>query len=422
VGGTFYPEDYGAVGDGVTDDTAAWKACIAAAIAAAPDHNYAVTVQAQPAEYLIAGDPVPGHEYGNAQIPIPHNIGTNRKIVLTIRGAADAGAFLYWNQNAPQSMGTVLKSTLADGVDDAEFGTPSVIGGPTNLADAPQDTYATLSNMLVVFDGIQIQVPYAATALIGIDLRLVANASLVTASVFADRSLNTVPAIGAPTEITTAGVYMPRTGNNVRNTIGAYTSEGLGIGIALGEHTQAAFIGLVYCNRGVVIQGTGGPQWPDGTQRYTTHGFQIDHLLVEATYVWLYNNGANAQVVIDLMGGEGVTAFTEHVYDPNDRLVGRINLLDIYQQFLTINGAAGMRIINDQIAPGPRADQPALTPGVEVVNPYYRDALVGITGAVTDVTIGGVSMGATPGQYLVPSGSSIEVASAGTPDWEWLLL
>jgi Tfp pilus assembly protein PilZ len=424
VAGTFYPEDYGAVGDGVTDDTQAWKDCIAAAVAAAPNHNYAVTVQAQAAEYLIAGNTIPGHEYGNAQIPIPHNLGTNPKIVLTIRGASDVAAFLYWNQNAPQSLGTVLKSTLSSASDDPTWGTPSVLGGPTDLSTAPPDTYATYSNYLLVLDGIQIQVPFAANSLMGVDLYFMANAYVKSAAVFADRSLNTVPPIGAPTTITTGGIRMPHTGNNVRNQIDAYTAEGIGVGIYLGEHTEAAFIGLVYCNWGVSIQGTPGPQWPDGTQRYTTHGFHIAHLLVEATNFWLVNQSATAQVIIDLMGGEGVTAFDAHIHDPDNRMVGHVNILDIYQQFLTVNGGANMRIINDQIAPGLRTDAPAVgATGVPIENPYYRDALVSVIGGtVTEIDVNGVDTGQTTGQVFVPSGGSITITHSAAPTWQWLLI
>lgn len=427
--GVFYPEDYGAIGDGVTDDTDAWNACIAAAVAAAPAHNYSVVVEAQSAEYLIASAPVAGWQYGNAQISIPHvPASTSRKVTLTIRGRSVASSFLHWEQVAPQSIGTVLHSTFTSGSYNATWGVPSVLGGPTNLATAPQDEFATVSNMQIVVDGVSTLQP-AGASLIGFDFRRIGQAHIVSASSFSTRTRQTTPSIETlVTNDQSIGLAMPLKGNNARSEIGSYTAEGLYTGLIVGEHLVATYIGVIYCRRGIQIVGLTGGNWPDGQPRTADHSIWIGRYLAEAVDYWIYNDGTGTQLVIGSMGGEGTTNFVAHVYDQisggggNGGLTGEVRLLDIFRQFAVVEGNSPLRIVNDGVPPGPAYANPAVPAStVAIRNPFYRDAVVSITGGtVTDVRLDGVSLG-TSRVVVVPTGRRISITYSAAPTWAWVL-
>jgi hypothetical protein len=428
--GVFYPEDFGAKGDGTTDDTAAWNNCIAAAVAAAPQHNYAVTVEAQSEEYLIAGAPVKGRQYGNAQITIPHvPANAGRKITLTFRGKSIASTFLHWDQTAPHSLGTVLHSTFASGAYDNTWGVPSILGGPVNLSTAPQDQFATFSNMHVVVDGISTLQPWGAS-LIGFDFRRIAQAHVVSASSFSDRTRKTTPGIEALTNNDqSVGLVMPLKGNNARAEIGSYTAEGLHTGLVASEHLVAEYVGVIYARHGIQIAGLTGGDWPDGQRRIADHSIYIGRYLAEAVDYWIYNDTTATQLVIDSMGGEGTTNFVAHVYDQisgeNGRggLTGQVRLLDIFQQFAVVEGNTPLRIINDGVLPGlARTTPPVPASNASLRNPFWRDAVVVVSGGtVTSIKVAGVSQGVTSGPVFVPSGQSIEITYSAAPTWTWQL-
>jgi hypothetical protein len=428
--GVFYPEDFGAKGDGVTDDTAAWNDCIAAAVAAAPQFNYAVVVEGQAKEYLIAGAPVKGRQYGNAQISIPHvPASTSRKITLTIRGASIASTFLHWDQSARQSIGTVLHSTFTGGSYDGTWGVPSILGGPTNLTGAPQDQFATFSNMHVVIDGISTLQP-AGASLIGFDLRRIGQAHVPSAASFSDRTRKSNPPIESLTNNDqSVGLVMPFKGNNARSEIGSYTAEGLHTALIASEHLVADYLGVIYCRRGLQIAGLTNGDYSDGQRRIGDHSIYIGRYLAEAVDYWVYNDSTATQLVIDSMGGEGTTNFVAHVYDQisgeNGRggLTGRINLLDIFQRFAVVEGNTSLRIISDGVLPGRVYTTPDV-PGSTVAlrNPFWRDATVVVTGGnVSKIEVEGVDLGVTSGPVPLPTGQRITITYSSAPSWRWLL-
>lgn len=426
--GVFHPEDFGAVGDGVTDDTAAWNACVAAAVAAAPDHNYAVTVEALSAEYLIASAPVPGREYGKAQVSIPHvPASTSRKITLTLRGQSIASTFLHWEQEAPHSLGTVLHSTYDAGSYEGTWGVPSILGGPTNLSTAPQDQFATFSNMHIVVDGISTLQPSDAS-LIGFDFRWIAQAHVVSASSFSDLTRKTTPSISTLVDNDqSVGLVMPYKGNNARSEIGSYTAEGLYTALIASEHLTATYLGVIYCRRGLQINGVTAGSWSDGQRKFGDHSIVILRYLAEAVDYWVYNDTTATQLIISSMGGEGTTNFVAHVYDSisgeggQGGLSGEIHLLDIFQHDAVVVGNTPLRIVNDQRRPGLAVAPTLPSTTTALRNPFWRDATVAITGGtVTNVSVGGQNYGQV-GAVVVPTGASITVSYTGSPSWTWLL-
>jgi hypothetical protein len=428
--GIFYPEDYGAKGDGTTDDTAAWNNCIAAAVAAAPQHNYAVVVEGQSEEYLIGTAPVKGRQFGNAQITIPHvPASTSRKITLVIRGRSIASTFLHWDQVAPQSIGTVLHSTYAGGSYDGTWGVPSILGGPTNLSGASQDQFATFSNMHVVIDGISTLQP-AGASLIAFDFRRIGQAHVASASSFSNRTRKTTPPIETlTTNDQSAGLVMPFKGNNARSAIGSYTAEGLYSAVIASEHLDADYIGAIYCRNGVQIAGLTAGDYSDGQRRIGDHSIHIGRFLAEAVDYWVYNDSAATQLIIDSMGGEGTTNFVAHVYDQisgesgRGGLTGRINLLDIFQRYPVVEGRTSLRITNDAVLPGAAYTNPAVpASNTELQNPFWRDATAVVTGGtVTSIKVEGVDMGVTSGPIPVATGQRIAITYSSVPTWKWVL-
>lgn len=117
----FYPEDYGAVGDGVTNDTAAIQACIDAALAS----STAATVRFRPATYLINSAPRTDR-YGHCILSIAdiasNNTGTSKRVVLQGTSSTASG----W-----QGGRSVLKTTRTGDAYSSQYGPPAMIGGVT---------------------------------------------------------------------------------------------------------------------------------------------------------------------------------------------------------------------------------------------------------------------------------------------------
>ena len=426
----FRVEDYGAAGDGVTDDTESIQSCIDAAFAAAPENNYNVVVQFQSKEYLIATPGVVGEEYGYAQLRVPFNSASvdGPKITMTFRGTGDNSQLPYWDQDVPVSAGTVLKSTWSGGDGGvASYGIAAVLGGPTYLmpaSGAPQDDITTFSNMLVVVDGIQIQIPHGAV-LGGFNFKRVAQMRIDTASVISNRVRNSSPSISIlPSNDDSYGLITPSEGNNARNEIGSFMASGLSIGMIGQEHLSAHNLAFIYCRYGLVLSGSGNGQlWPDGTQKLITHHSWIGMLLCEAVSYWIWNLGSTGQLIISALGGEGITNFTEHLKDDNNLLTGEIHLADIYNKVPIVTGGKRIRFIADGVTRG-HATAPSIPAStVALLNPFWRDAAINISGGtVTDILVDGSSTGLTSGTVVVGTGQTVALVYSAAPSWNWTLL
>src|SRR3569623_2021492 len=137
----FSPEAYGAVGDNVTDDSAAINACITAAHAYAVANNGLYEIVFKSKTYYVGSTPISGGStYGNALLPIPFQDQTAKKITAKITGASRQASGLYhWLQaTSPQRAGTVLRTDYNGGGSIPANGEVSVLGGPTpHFAGSP---------------------------------------------------------------------------------------------------------------------------------------------------------------------------------------------------------------------------------------------------------------------------------------------
>lgn len=221
----FAPETYGALGDGTTDDTAAVKSAVDAAVTyAKANHGYA-EVLFSPVTYLIGGALTQGGATkGNSQIPLPLvDPAVGQKVTLVFRGTRDASAVPHWNQTVAQLSGTVLKSTLTTGTNDGTYGAASVLGGPTSpqgYGMAGND--ATFSNMLIVIDGVTVVVPSNPTV-IAFDFNGLAEANVTSAAALANQ-LPSAPA--TPSHSWAMGIRMPAVTTTTTATSGSCPSRG----------------------------------------------------------------------------------------------------------------------------------------------------------------------------------------------------
>ncbi|HTI26181.1 MAG TPA: hypothetical protein VL652_34650 [Kutzneria sp.] len=407
---------YGAVGDGVTDDTPAFVAAVADAVAYAVAHSGAaeVYIPVPPVEYRIAGAPVQqGLTHGNAQIPIPVIGMTANKVVLRIRGAVDASAMPIWTQTTRQRSGVVLRSTISATDTSGTIGEASVIGGPT-----PQQGYgssaATFSNIHVIIEGVEIQVPNTAHGadMSGIDLRGCAQATIRHSAVLVDQP---------PTSITVGqgsgwafGVALPWPGNNDLNNVDDVSVQGFTYGFHLTEHLSAPAIRAIYCFTAFTI--IGSFENSSGSQ----HVAWIGNASAEVC-----NNGIQfvqgGKAVVAALSVEG-TFGGAHIADTNGLASGYVGLGGIINT-ISVSDPTNVRVEYIDGTSGTTTPPAVPSSGTALRNPFWRDCAVHVSGGtVTAIAVDGQTLGVTSGLVMVPTGRKITLTYSAAPTWHWTRL
>lgn len=413
-------DEYGAVGDGVTNDTPAIQLAINAAFAYATTNEVSYAQIYFPAGIYLLSSAVTagGATKGNAQLTIPINAGTARKVTLEFKGPGDASAMPYWEQSSGNGMrwGATLKTSLTGQSVSGTWGVPSVFGGPAVSGSSAEygSSGAKFNNVCVVIDGIGISTPINPT-IGGFDFRGMAQCVVKTASVMADGSPTQLNAT-RPDHDWSFGIGLPQNFNNDRNVIHDFSVYGQYTGLIIGEHAWVARSASIYCNDGIFIQATSE----------NIHASAFGSISIEACVNGITASSGDsygAPIHIAAVSFETITG--DHINDPSNALAGYINITKLDGPTgLVIDGAANVEIINSNQDRGlvTAPDVPLTT--VAIRNPFWRHAMVCVIGGtVTAIAVDGSTLtGVTSGVVFVPSGKTISWTGSGAPTWKWWTL
>jgi hypothetical protein len=419
---TFTPEQYGAQGDGTTDDTDAVQAAINAAFHhAVAKGNYAEVVF-RPVTYLIAGPLVEGGvTHGRSQLTIPVQPMPSAKLTIVLRGVRDASALPIWTQTVNSRNGAVLLSHHPGAGYNSTNGSASVFGGPT-----PEHGYGKVpnqwNNILLVWDGISVVIPSPAN-MGGINLRCMAEAVVPSALVTTDAH---PPGLGGgspagtfqvPTNDAAVGLQMPDTNNNDNSWVGNYSTEGLYYGMFVGEHTVVENCRMIYCVYPWLALSTS--HWcvvKAASVEWCINGPDITDSRIDIMQIDFEDGRAPWSPSTYLTTTTNSNGSIRYMSNDVSTLIDRTKMPAPSQMPL-------VRFFDCRLAGGHRSDTPTIpASGTPLLNPYYRDAMVTISGGtLSGISIDGGSTGLTSGAFMVPSGKTITLTYTTAPTWSWYL-
>lgn len=417
-----------------TDDTAAIQAAVNAAFTYGQAHGSA-TIWIPPAAgsfYAVAGPLVTGGTtLGNAQITIPIQLTTLRKVVLTFLGANNGGALRHWRQTSPQLGGSTLVSFgvfASAGAQTTSLnagGQAAVISGPTGAngygTSTPGDagTGPLFNNVMPIFERLNILTTHSANGLGygALNLHGCANAGLTD---FGYGTTGVVALAGGTNDFsnpvtfangTVVGVVLPASGNNdstpMRNVVcfGGYTR-----GIFLTEHANWQGGAVLYCWSGVCPVGDYGD---GGTGTGAFHGVTFSISVEGCTQIMeIIGPGAGGvgPQIFGVIDNEGTPAVVDNGFPVANGLLSTVGVLRIQGGGGTVstNLATSLVVINEIETLGLIASPPTLTINTAVQNPHARYVNLTLAGGtVTSVQLGALLGGsAAPTMQTVYSQSS----------------
>ena len=414
-----------------TDDTAAVNSAVSAAYTYMTANNRKAQIVFGAKAYCLTAATTKGSSggptFGNAQIPlqVPDTTGASAKYVIEFTGVGDGSELQYFDGAAAQFAGTCLVSMLNLSSNDATWGVPSVIGGPTAASGAGWSLTGGFANIKPVVIGIKLLMPWNAWQL-GLDFRFCAGA-------YADKSgfAGIAPVTSGQAPLLTAipsngnsiALYMPLKGNNADCKVGTFSVEGGVYGVAFSEHFNAQHLSLIYCNIAMFVN-------PPGA---AVHGATILQANVEATNIALQSVGTAADtfpIYIGLLDVEVIN--TRTIDDASNTFTGLVNWQASDQTTPVVNGGGQLKLVNLRLGPGHMTSPPSVPLTTVAATLVYRDATVVVhTGAgvtVSAITIDGTATSQTVAAasssvpIRVPAGKTIALTYAGgTPTWDWWL-
>jgi len=429
------PDFHGAKHDGVTDDTAAFKAAVSNALTTCRNNgSFYCEIWLSTGNYFLSGaNTLDVSQKGralvalpwyDATIPVSSGGGQDQKTCIVFRsvgrGPGDASA--HWLQTNPQIAGTTISSNLNQAF-DATFGSCAVIGTANITQVTSQPAF---SNLYVGWDGIMMQASTNTNICHLLDLELAANCNIGRAG-FAGSYHS---AAAAPANQNLLGLYMPFYGNNDMCEADSVTCEGLGIGVIPNEHSHFRALRTIACFSGL---------YPIST----LDSIAIEYWSSEQCFNHLDGAGIGStasqypKISVTQMDIEDSNSNTHVLSDTNNRIYGRINYQytntnTIIGGAVPIAGCTNLKLYNRACALGPTGSftnptVPASTTALR--NPFDRDCYVNVAGgtvsAITVTPMGPLNSPLTmptSGTFMVPSGGLITLTYTVAPTWSWSIL
>ena len=324
---TLYPEDYGAVGNGVADDTAAFQACIDAAYAAGGN----VQIVLRGVSYLL--NSAPRHDRGgNAVVALP--------------GIASAATMRLVFRGAP-GVKTTITTNLTGLSYSSSYGPPSLVGGPTlESAGGPGGgNQINWSAAYVEMYDVQVWLNNSDLSVCGVDLTCVPGCVIDRGVVHGINSGSTAPAFNYQ-----FGIRLPDGDNSGQVEVGDLSVNGQNVGVvANSAHLDAKRIFVSRCNSAFGI--TGNEQFTGNNDGHSTIVHYLDteqnvyHITgyAPASGIISIPSGKAAQLKIGLWDIEDATSghwytTTAHLLDVNNELSGWADYCRVVSQTGRISG------------------------------------------------------------------------------------
>lgn len=232
--GWFNVEDYGAVHDNSTDDTAAIQAAINAAETAGGGVVYFPR-----GRYVIAGA-LQDAARSNAQILLPRrNTTTQTPVAIMLLGEVQAPQTIWFSGAAAPTGGTILRGTLNTGAGG------SLLGG-----EGPSGSYLNFSYCHVKIQNILFELP-ANPVFTGLDLRYMISAEVRNVMVNAGGVYGYID-FTQPTTATSYGIRPPQNSNATVSYFRDVNVAGFYNGWEIPEHFNGDVIYAMTCLYGAI--------------------------------------------------------------------------------------------------------------------------------------------------------------------------
>ena len=372
--------DYGATGDGTTDDTEAIQDAIDACEAAGGGTVFF------PAGIYVVGGALLDTSRSNSQILLPRrHTGSASPLSIRLLGEVQAPPIpsVAAAVILPTS-GSIIKCTLNTGSGTS----PACIGG-----HGPSGSAADFSNTHVVIENLTIRMPVN-PVLTAVDLSHMACAEIDAVVIDSGQYDVRAASLTEPTTTSSYGLVMPKQSNGAHSVIGSCDVIGFYYGYQFAEHTNGVNVNAWGCKRAFQFSAT-------------DHASVFQRVMAcHCEQVLVAGSGAHRLQIQQLNVEHAASGWNVTDYDINDAsgylygdLAWHVVLAGVGDDStFTVNGAANLtrRRVGYARAPAVQSVTSAST-----VTPTFQDDLVRITAQAAGLTLANPTGTAMEGHGIV---------------------